>query len=222
MSGKRILLVEDSDRVLDFNRRLLESRGYVVETAMTLAAARKSIALRRPDAIVLDIGMPDGSGLDFLREFRRTSQIPVLLLTGYDKDDDIVAGFESDCDDYLPKPYTFNVLLARLKNLLHSAERVPEAVAKGPLLLDVVANRAFLSGEDMLLTQKEFSLLLLFAQNEDRTVSAEYLYEKIWGSTVNNDVRALKQQLSNLRGKLKGSGYTVVAVRGEGYCFEAE
>ena len=222
MNGKNILLVEDSKQVQDFNKRLLEGRGFAVRIAITLAQAKASVKRNMPDAIILDIGMPDGSGLDFLRELRQTSKVPVLLLTGYNKDDDIVTGFESGCNDYLPKPYTFGVLLVRLQRLLQSAEQMPETIVKGRLTLKITPMIALLDGKDILLTQKEFALLTLFAQNEDKTMSAEYLYEKVWGQDMMAEERAIRQQISNLREKIEESGYSIANVRGAGYRFERE
>jgi DNA-binding response OmpR family regulator len=222
MKGKTILLVEDDEKVQAFNRQLLQKQGFTTFSAETLADAGKLFAATKPDIIVLDIGMPDGNGLDFLKKLRRTYDIPVLMLTGYNKDSDVVQGFESGCDDYLTKPYTFEVLHARINRLLRSAERVPERITKGVLSLDITATAAYLRGDDMLLTNKEFSLLMLFVQNEDKVMSTEYLGEKVWGAAGNIDVRVLRAHISNLRKRLeKGkTGYTVRSVYGEGYSFE--
>jgi DNA-binding response OmpR family regulator len=175
-----ILLVEDNENILLGNERMLKRRGYEVMTALTLREARERMNTATPDAIVLDIMMPDGSGLDFMRGIRRESNIPILLLTGLAGSEDIVSGLNSGGDDYLTKPYDFGVLLARIEALLRRARRLPETVTKGALKLDVVASQAFCGGVDLLLTQKEFALLLLFTQNEDKTMSAEYIYEKVW------------------------------------------
>lgn len=222
MSDKLILLVEDSKKVQNFNKRMLERAGFTVELAMTLTEAKAFLARQTPAAVILDIGMPDGSGLDFLRELRETSEIPVLLLTGYSETKDIVKGFKGGCDDYLTKPYTFEVLHVRLLRLLQNAEQVPETIARGSFSLNLTSMTAHLNGEDMLLTQKEFALLLLFLQNEGKTMSAEYIYEKVWGQNMAGDIRAVKFQVSNLRKKIEGSGYAIPAVRGGGYRFEPE
>lgn len=220
MSGKMILLVEDDKDVRQNIKRMLADEGFAVETAAYLAEARAVLAQRQPDAAILDIGLPDGNGLDFLREFRETSRTPVLLLTGFGEDDDILRGFKSGCDDYLSKPYTFAVLLARLKRLLQNAEQVPETITKGALKLNIPGAAGYVNGEDMLLTQKEFSLLVLFTQHEGQALGAETLYEKVWGQPLNNDNNAIKNQVSNLRKKLEGSGHTIRSLRGQGYCFE--
>ena len=219
MSGKTILLIEDNERVNDFNRRLLEKQGFTVHIALTLSAARDVFSQCRPDALVLDIGMPDGSGLDFLRELRLTSKIPVLLLTGNGQDKDIELGFALGCNDYLPKPYSFGVLLARLSNLLQSAQQVPETIVRGLLTLKTTSMTAYNGGEDMLLAQKEFAVLLLFTQHEGKTMSTEYLYEQAWGQPMNEDNKAVKRTVSRLRGKLVGSGFSISNEYGEGYRF---
>ena len=222
--SKVILCVEDNMQVQTFNKSLLEAKGFTVKTAMTLAQAREIIGRETPSLIVLDIYLPDGNGLDFLRELRKqqkTSNVPVIALTVDKEDNDLVAGFASGCDDYLPKPYNFDVLYARIQGLLRRAG-YSGSVTNGLLTLDIASGRAFASGVDMLLTPKEFALLLFFAQNEGITMSAEQLYEKIWKAPLGNDKRSLQKHISAMRAKLEESrcGYTVSAVYGEGYRFE--
>ena len=219
MNRKTILLVEDDKKVQSFNKRLLAGEGFAVQTAITLADAGAFLARQTPDIIVLDIGMPDGNGVDFLKELRHTSTIPVLMLTGYGESSDVLKGFDSGCDDYLKKPYKFTELLARIKRLLYRVELVPETVTRGRLTLKPAPMIALLDGEDILLTQKEFSLLMLFAQNEGKTMSAGYIYEQVWGREMMGDDRALQQRISSLREKIEESGYVIAAVRGEGYRF---
>jgi len=218
----KILLVEDNESIQINNKSMLERNGYTVRLAMDLAQARKELAGGLPDAIVLDITLPDGNGLDFLKELRQTSQIPVLLLTAMGTPEDTTAGLDAGSDDYLAKPYNNKVLRARVEALLRRAARVPEMIAKGRLSLDVAAGVALLDGRDLLLTQKEFALLLVFIQNEGRCIGAEYLYEKIWKTPFTNDDCALKNAVSKLRKKLGGSGYTVTSKRGAGYLLERE
>jgi DNA-binding response OmpR family regulator len=187
-----ILLVEDNEQILHGNELMLKRRGYETMTAMTLSEARERMVEKAPDAIVLDIMLPDGSGLDFIRELRKTSDVPVLLLTGLTTPQDIVRGLEDGGDDYLTKPYDFAVLIARIEALLRRAGRVPGSITKGSLRLDLSAGQAFLNGKDMLLAQKEFLLLLAFVQNEGETMSADYLYEKIWGQPMNQGSTAVR------------------------------
>ena len=218
--GRKILLVEDNAEIQIANKDMLELLGYDVMLAMNLAEARSVVKISPPDVILLDIMLPDGSGLDFLAELRVHSQTPVLMLTALGTADDTVVGFSAGADDYLAKPYDYKVLAARIEALLRRAGHIPEVVQKGTLRLDVMASKAFLQGEDLLLTQKEFALLLVFTQNEGKLISDEYLYEKVWAGSLNNDPVALRNTVSRLRKKLGNSEYNVSVARGEGYLFE--
>ena len=220
MNGKLIFMVEDEKKVLEFNGFLLEQQGFRVETAMTLADAWTFLGNQTPDAIILDRGMPDGDGVSFLQKLRQTSKIPVLLLTGYGEGTDIMFGYDSGCDDYVTKPYDFGVLLAKLKRLLQNAERIPDMITRGLLQLDVVSMQAFLNSKDLLLTQKEFSLLLIFVQNEDEIVSMDYLYEKVWKAPMTGDKNTVQVTVSKLRKKLESTGYDITTLRRQGYVFE--
>ena len=215
-----LLLVEDNINVQSNNKKILERRGYALRQAMTLAEARGIIAEETPRAIVLDIMLPDGSGLDFLQELRRSMAIPVLLLTALGTPKDIITGLEAGGDDYLPKPYDLDVFLAKVAALLRRSAIIPATIRAGSLTLDTASLTAYLNDKDLLLPQKEFALLQLFIQNEGKTMSAEYIYEKVWGQNMAGDENAIKVALSRLRTKLKGSEFAVIAVRSEGYCFE--
>jgi len=204
-----ILLVEDNEQILRGNERMLKRRGYDTMIAMTLEEARERLKARRPDAIVLDIMLPDGSGLSFMRELRQTSDIPILLLTGLTTPEDIVRGLESGGDDYLTKPYDFEVLLARIEALLRRAARIPKRLEKGELTLDIRSNRAFLRGTDILLSPKEFAVLLLLAENLGQALTTDLIYEAAWrqnaGTGTGADASgAVKTVVSRLRRKLGG------------------
>lgn len=218
---KRVLFVEDNEKIMSNNLWFFNRAGYMAIATLTLNDARASLNECRPDVIVLDIMLPDGSGLDFIRELRASDKadIPVLLLTGLSERDDIVRGLSEGGDDYLTKPYDFQVLLARVEALVRRSERVPETIIKDRLSLDLTANIAFLDKTDLLLAQKEFALLLIFAQNEGRFISAEYLYKKVWKG-LTNDSQALKLAIHRLRTKINGSGWFIEWSRGEGYCFQ--
>jgi DNA-binding response OmpR family regulator len=220
---RTILCVEDELKILNNNRVALTRAGYEVLTAMNLAQAREHLSRGPCGAIVLDIMLPDGNGLDFLMELRAAgSKIPVIMLTAWGENADVARGLRAGANDYLGKPFDYEVLLARVEALFRNVEQIPESLEKGPLKLDIAAGRAFLNGADMLLTQKEFSLLLIFAQNEGRTMSAEYLYEKIWGQPMANDANAVRIAVSRLRKRLSGTGYSLNSEHKEGYRFAIE
>jgi len=217
---RHILLVEDNEEIQLANKDMLELLGYEITLAMSLSEARSALKNKTLDGIVLDTMLPDGNGLDFLAELRKHSQIPVLMLTALGTAEDTVAGFSSGADDYLAKPYEYKVLSARIAALLRRAGQMPTAFQKGSLKLDIQANQALLHGEDLLLTQKDFTLLLIFTQNEEKVISSEHLYEKVWKMTFNDSPSALKSAVSRLRKKLDDSDYAISAVRGKGYVFE--
>jgi len=219
-SNGYLLLVEDEPVVQANNKKILERRGYAVKQAFTLDEARKTIVEEAPAAIIMDILLPDGSGLALLGELRRTMNTPVLMLTAMGTKNDIIRGLEAGGDDYLTKPYELPVFLMRVEALMRRASLIPDALAAGPIRIDVAASKAYLDGEDMLLQQKELSLLQQFVQHPGKIMSAPYLYEKIWGQKLAGDDNALKVAISKLRAKLQDSGYTISSSRGEGYFFE--
>jgi DNA-binding response OmpR family regulator len=219
-NNKTILCVEDNPQVQMVNKPLLEAKGFAVELAFTLAEAREAVGRKMPDLIVLDIRLPDGSGLDFLIQLRKTSNVPVIALTDKKEDIDVIEGMESGCDDYMPKPHTFPVLYARIEALLRRASQVPDLIEVGNLKLDILAGQAYLDGNDLLLTQKEFALLLLFVKHEEQMLSAEYIYETGWKTPFGINDRTLRTQVSNLRKKIEHSDCAVENIRGMGYCFK--
>lgn len=219
-----ILLVEDDQNVLRTNRRILEREGYRVLCAETLQDARACLD-EKPDALVLDILMPDGSGLDFCTEIRTTTPVPVLFLTALDEKSEVIEGLVAGGSDYITKPYDVDEFLARVKAQLRLAAMNRALLGRrfscGPLVLDMLAQRAYLGGQDMLLTQKEFSLLLVLMRSEGQTLSAEALYQAVWHMPMVGENRSLKKHLSTVRRKLEdgNSGYTIHSVYGKGYRF---
>jgi len=217
----KILLVEDSPKIQQANANMLAANGYDVCLANDLAEARESLANHYPDMIVLDIMLPDGNGLDFLKELRAEgNKIPILLLTALAEAIDEVTGLRAGGSDYLSKPYNMDVLLARIEKLLEKESSMPEVIRKGALEIRITSDEALVNDINLGLSQKEFSLLCYFEQNENKTMSSEHLYEKIWGQQMNKDTGALRQAISRLRSKLKGSGYSIGSERNEGYRFE--
>jgi len=218
-----LLLVDDNKDIQKLNKEMLERRGdYKITLAMNLAEAREQISEHCPDLIILDIMLPDGSGLDFIKELRNRHEekdIPVLLLTALGETGDVVKGLDMGGDDYLSKPYDNAVLLARIESLLRRTSRVPKTLTKGPLTLDIISGRAFIDGCDLLLTQKEFAVLLLLTQNEGRVINAETIYASVWKQSSETDTNTIKATISNIRKKIEPSGYEITVLRGKGYIF---
>ena len=219
---KTILLVEDNKDLSEINRRALVAEGYSVKTAFTLAQARNILQTVSPEVILLDVALPDGDGMDFCGEIRQSTDAHILFLTSRTEHEDKLKGLGVGGDDYITKPYKLDELLARVNAAMRRREigNAAKNLVKGALTLNLVASQAFVNGEDILLTPKEFSLLHLLAEHEGQSISSERLYEKVWNAPTGDDVRTVKFQIYNLRRKLENSGYTIVSTRGEGYCFE--
>jgi DNA-binding response OmpR family regulator len=202
----------------------LTLRGYRVLSAPDAKSARGffsspvSSGSLRPDLIVLDIILPDGSGLDLCRDIRAETDIPVLFLTALGKNDDIVAGLRAGGDDYLPKPFDFNVLEARIEALLRRYGRIsPEEHVFGNLKLNTESGRAFFGGTDLLLTPKEFAILKLLAQNMNRWVRADEIYKTVWTMEPMDDLRAVRQKIYCIRKKLSQCEELEVEIESERY-----
>ena len=219
---KAVLLVEDNNKLNELNRRVLESEGYEVYSALTLAGAREHLDQVSPDVILLDIMMPDGDGMDFCAEIRDMTDAHIIFLTSRGEHKDKLRGLALGGDDYLTKPFMVDELTHRVAAAMRRrgmAQSPVKTVVKGNLTIDPVASQAFLDGEDLLLKPKEFSLLYLFVLNEGKLLSAGLVYEKVWKAPLNDNTGSLRVQISSLRKKLEGSGYMITFKHGEGYCF---
>lgn len=223
-----ILLVEDDPNILRTNRRILKREGFTVLCARSLQEAREKFTQQKPDALVLDIRLPDGSGLAFCEEIRGDTSAPVLFLTALDEKNEIIEGLVAGGNDYITKPYDVDEFLARIKAQLRLAQMNRLAVEqsktlkRGPLTLDTVAMRAYLDGEDMLLSGREFSVLLFLLKNEGKILSAEEIYEGVWNQPLAGNVSALWKCISRLKGKLSGceDEISLMSFRHQGYMLE--
>jgi DNA-binding response OmpR family regulator len=202
MSLGTILLVEDETAVLALNRRHLEAAGYRVLTARTIKEARAAVWERPPDLMILDVLLPDGSGYDFCVEFRKTSTAPVLFLTCMGQDVNIIQGLGSGGDDYLAKPYSMEVLLARVAAILRRSGHHGGVIELPPLSIDLQTGRVLLSGELIPLSPKETQLLAFLTIHAGREFSAGELYRAVWGEDGGISVGTVKAHISKLRAKL--------------------
>jgi len=217
----KILLVEDNAKIIQINKTMLEAQGYDVYTAMTLAAARESLSNISPDLIVLDIMLPDGDGVEFLTEMRSGgNNIPVLFLTAKSTVEDVVLGLEAGGEDYIIKPYDYDIFLSRIKVILRRSVAVQTKIIRhGDLTFDTALRRVYHNGKDLVVKQKQYELLLLFIQREGEALGADYLYETVWGAPIGNNSRALISSISRLRTDLEGTGYALISERNKGWQF---
>lgn len=201
---KLILMVEDNPSVLRLNQKVLETNGFLVKAASTLADAETILETDTVNLILLDILMPDGSGLDFYKTIREYTGAPILMLSRLRTSQDVISGLLTGGDDYMTKPYKVDELVARIISLLRreelsGRENRQVIVTCESLKLDTLSHRAYLGGNDLQLTPKEFALLLYMVQNKDRIVSVEQIYQNVWKLPSNRDTRLLWTHFSNIR-----------------------
>ncbi|MDR1387282.1 MAG: response regulator transcription factor [Propionibacteriaceae bacterium] len=219
MRRKKILVVEDNLEIQRANERMLQLSGYAVETAFDLGQARVAIKRAAPDLVVLDILLPDGSGVAFCEEIRRVTDVPILFVTALGETGDVVKGLRAGGDDYLPKPYHYAELMARIEALLRRERRVvAPTISVGSIEINLLSRRASVNGRDLLLTPKEFALLEILARSAGQYLSGAELYERAWGMGPIDDVRTVWDHMSRLRRKIgENAGVRFESARGKGY-----
>ena len=223
----RILLVEDDAVLHQVVRRSLEDAGNHVDSADTLATAGHIWSVQPFDAVVLDLNLPDGSGLVALRAARaRGDRTAVLVLTARNRTDERVAGLDAGADDYLGKPFELAEHAARLRALARRANGAEASVEVGGLRLDRAAGRFFVSSEatvsELELPAREYAVLIELVTPPGRVLSKKTLSEKLSSFDGHLGDNALEAFISRLRKKLAGSGATIRTLRGLGYLIEVE
>ncbi len=201
-----ILVVEDEAPIRRFVVAGLAAHGFAPVEAATAAAALMAATSRRPDAILLDLGLPDRDGLDLLRDLRGWYDRPILILSARGREDDKVAGLDAGADDYLAKPFGVPELLARLRATLRRSVRDqhPEPVLTcGDLAMDLVAHTVTRGGEILHLTPLEFALLAELLRHAGRLVSHRQLIAAGWGSQAGSESAGLRLVVHQLRGKIE-------------------
>ncbi|WP_164885089.1 response regulator [Rubrivivax rivuli] len=228
MPMSRLLLIDDDTRLTDMVGGYLRQNGYEVETAGSLAAGRERLKHTPPDALLLDLMLPDGDGLDFTRELRsdaRLRRLPLLMLTARGEPMDRIVGLELGADDYLPKPFEPRELLARVKALLRRA--APEAgddevLRFGRLEVDLGARQARLAGQACDLTSHQFELLTVLARSPGRVLSRDQIMDALKGHPLEAFDRSIDVHISRIRALIEDDPKNpkrVLTVRGAGYVF---
>ena len=230
MTATQVLLVEDDPAIARSIVYTLERDGMAVTHCLLLGDARRQLALNKPDVLVLDIGLPDGSGLDLCREVRASGNLPVLILSAQGEEIDRVLGLELGADDYVTKPFSPRELLARLRGLLRRA-RMPTSVPNtlgntNPFEIDVQGQRVTLLGQPLQLTRREFGLLADLLSHKGRIRSRDALLTSVWGLDASSTDRTVDTHIKTLRAKLlevappdAATDY-IVTHRGMGYSLE--
>jgi len=220
---KTILVVDDEPKIAALARDYLEHAGFAVLTAGDGRAALTTIRQRRPDLVVLDLGLPGMDGLDVTRELRRDSNIPIVMLTARDDEVDKLVGLELGADDYLTKPFSPRELVARVRAVLRRADRPPDAaetIRADDVVLDLPRMRTEVAGRAVELTPTEFQLLATLAARPGRIFTRAQLLDALHGVTFETYERAIDSHIKNLRRKLEPDPRRpryVLTVYGVGY-----
>ena len=224
---RRILLVEDEESITTPLAEALGREGFDVSVAGTAASALELVGGERPDLVLLDVMLPDGSGFDVARELRRDSRVPIIMLTARGEEADRVAGLELGADDYVVKPFSARELVARVRAVLRRAAEAGERRAEGPLVvghvrLDADRRTAALDGDELELSRKEFDLLRLLMENAGAVVTRERLIDEVWDTNWYGSTKTLDVHVSALRRKLGDDSNDpryIHTVRGVGFRF---
>jgi two-component system KDP operon response regulator KdpE len=204
MTRPRVLAVDDEPHILRALETILTGAGYDVETATTGEDALALAAVKPPDAIVLDLVLPDRPGIDVCRELRTWSQAPILMVSVVGDETEKVEALDAGADDYVTKPFGVNELLARVRAALRRAD-VPSApvLEIGKLTIDVEKRSVELDGEPVHLTPHEYRLLALFALNEGRLLTHRMILRDVWGPAYQDEVHYVHVYVSRLRHKIE-------------------
>lgn len=229
-ANPRILVVDDEQAVLDLLVYNLRKAHYEVLTATDGRQALELALQTEPDLILLDLMLPEVDGLDVCRELRRTSRVPIIMITARGEEVDRVVGLELGADDYVCKPFSMRELMARVKAVLRRAEPGEEKSGAvlcgvGGLRLDIDRREAMIGDRQLEMTRLEFDLLHTLMLNAGRVLTRERLLEQVWGYEFEGDTRAVDSAVKRLRTCLRTAGLdaeVIESVRGLGYRFKDE
>lgn len=223
---RTILVVEDEPRIAGLVRDYLEQAGFAVLTAGDGAGALVLARTRRPDALVLDLGLPGIDGLDVIRSLRRDSDIPIVILSARGDESDRIAGLELGADDYVVKPFSPKEVVARVRAVLRRADargRPEERITAGGLEIDTARRRVTVDGRAVSLTPTEFEILVTLAREPGRVWTRSQLLDAVHGFSLETYERAIDGHIRNLRRKLESDPAApryVRTVHGVGYALE--
>ena len=202
--SERILVVDDEPQILRAVRTSLQAAGYEVDVAETAAAALTVAAARPPDAVILDLVLPDGNGIEVCRELRRWTTAPVLVLSAVGDEQEKVAALDAGADDYVTKPFGIDELLARVRAALRRVDRTGEPIVDlGGLVVDLQRRLVTLDGKQVSLTPTEYELLELFVRNEGKLLTHPTILREVWGPAYGAESHYLHVYVSQLRRKIE-------------------
>jgi two-component system, OmpR family, KDP operon response regulator KdpE len=205
VTSYKILVVDDEPQIHTFIRISLAAEGFEYLGAESIAAAKRLIEQNSPHLLILDLGLPDGDGMDLVNFVRSISNTPILILTARDEEDEKIRLLEAGANDYLSKPFGIRELIVRVKVLLRdlvNTHSPADVLETGNIKLEISSNQVWLQGAPLALTKKEFAFLRMLMTTPDKLVMQEELLAKIWGVTHTRDSHYLRILVSQLRKKL--------------------
>jgi DNA-binding response OmpR family regulator len=225
---KTVLVVDDEPRIVELARDYLEHAGFGVIVATDGPSALTAVRVRKPDVLVLDLGLPGMDGLDVARTIRRDSTMPIIMLTARDDELDRILGLEIGADDYVTKPFSPRELVARVRAILRRMDRQEEPsdrIEVGSVSIDIARMRVAVAGRTVELTPTEFQLLVTLARQPGRIFTRSQLLDSIHGVAFESYERAIDAHVKNLRHKLEDDPSRpryLLTVYGVGYRFAEE
>ena len=221
----RVLVVEDDEGIREMLKYNLVTAGFSVQEASDGASGLRTARTARPDLILLDLMLPGMSGFDFCRALRKSSRVPIIMITAKDSEVDKIVGLELGADDYITKPFSIREVLARVNAVLRRAQpegnepkSIPERDSIGDFSIDRAARRVMMRGVDVKLTAREFDLLSYLLAFPGRVHTRDVLLENVWGHEFSGDRKTVDVHVRWLREKFAGlAPFDIVTVRGIGY-----
>jgi len=223
----KILVIEDENNIRSFMETILETGGYHVLTAATCQQGVMMFASHIPDLVILDLGLPDGDGLDFIRAARKESTVPILVLSARTLENDKVAALDLGANDYVTKPFGTAELMARVRAALRTrllvgetSEHFGSVYRIDDLTIDCERRIVSVAGAEVKLTQTEFNILALLAQHRGKMMTYSTIIRRIWGSMDEGSIKKLQVNMANIRKKLgikPGDNRYIINELGVGY-----
>ncbi|AVX19351.1 MAG: response regulator transcription factor [Bacillota bacterium] len=223
MAEKKILVVDDEMRMRKLVGDFLKKEGYAVREAADGRQALEIFQREHPDLVILDVMMPEYDGWAVCREIRKTSRVPIIMLTARGEEEDELFGFDLGADEYIAKPFSLKILAARIQALFRRLENRQVAIRNyDGLEIDEPGRNVYVNGERIELTPKEFDLLLYLADNAGRALNRDQILNAVWNYDYFGDTRTVDTHIKRLRLKLGEKSELIQTVRGVGYRFEVK
>ena len=218
---QKILIIEDEEDLQMVLQYSLQKEGYQVDVAGTGSEGLLKVQDSKPSLLVLDLNLPDMSGLDVCKQIRAdesSKDIAIVMLTAKSQENDRVRGFEVGADDYVPKPFSTRELILRIQALLRRVKNTKaEGMTFAEISLDIHAHQCFIAEEEVLLTALEFRLLKKFLENEGLVLTREVLLSDVWNMDPKMNTRTVDKHVQRLRNKMGEAGKYIFTIRGVGY-----